>query len=112
MTAVSRRSFVTGAAGLAGAAAMAGFAGAALADQAAPAADAPADGGDSHGATEQPGKSGFSSATTDDMRTAPDDTSWLTAPEGISDDQIGETVDADVVVVGCGVAGLCAARCR
>ena len=44
------------------------------------------------------------------MRNTPIDTSWLTAPDPISDDQISETVDADVVVVGCGVAGLTAAR--
>lgn len=105
MTAVSRRNFIAGSAGLAGVAAMAGIAGAALAEQAAAPAE---DGG--HGTAEQPGKSGFSSSTTDDMRTAPTDTSWLTAPEPISDDEISETVDADVVVVGCGVAGLCAAR--
>ena len=70
MTAVSRRNFIAGSAGLAGVAAMAGIAGAALAEQAAAPAE---DGG--HGATEQPGKSGFSSSTTDDMRTAPTDTS-------------------------------------
>ena len=102
MSTVSRRSFVAGAAGLAGAAAVAGLAGTAL-------ADAPAEVA-SEAASEQPGRSGFSSATTDDMRTAPTDTSWLTAPEGIADSEISETVEADVVVVGCGVAGLCAAR--
>lgn len=98
MTTVSRRSFITGAAGLAGAAAAsAGLVGTALAD-------------DAHGTAEQPGTNGFGSETTDDMRTPPTDLSWLTAPDPISDDQISETVDADVVIVGCGVAGLTAAR--
>ena len=36
--------------------------------------------------------------------------SFLIAPDPIPDDQITEEVTADVVIVGCGVAGLCAAR--
>lgn len=36
--------------------------------------------------------------------------SFLTAPDPIDDSQISEEVNADVVIVGCGVAGLCAAR--
>lgn len=36
--------------------------------------------------------------------------SFLEEPEPISDDQISETYDADVVVVGMGIAGVAAAR--
>lgn len=36
--------------------------------------------------------------------------SFLQAPEAIPDSQISSEVNADVVVVGCGLAGLCAAR--
>jgi succinate dehydrogenase/fumarate reductase flavoprotein subunit len=36
--------------------------------------------------------------------------SFLTAPEPIADSKISKTVEADVVIVGCGVAGLAAAR--
>lgn len=36
--------------------------------------------------------------------------SFLTAPDPIDDSEISEEITADVVIVGCGVAGLCAAR--
>lgn len=36
--------------------------------------------------------------------------SFLIAPDPIPDSEIGETITADVIVVGCGVAGLAAAR--
>ncbi|WP_251231160.1 FAD-dependent oxidoreductase [Adlercreutzia aquisgranensis] len=36
--------------------------------------------------------------------------SFLTPPEPIADDDIGEIKDADVVIVGCGISGMAAAR--
>ena len=35
---------------------------------------------------------------------------WQTSPENISEEQVLQTVRADVVVVGAGHAGTCAAR--
>ncbi len=97
---ISRRNFVTGAATMAGVAAMASVATGALAEEAS-----------EHGEAVDPGSAGgFTAEGSDSMRNTPIETSWLTAPDPISDDQISETVDADVVVVGCGVAGLTAAR--
>ena len=36
--------------------------------------------------------------------------SFLSAPEPIADSKITDTKDAEIVVVGCGVSGMCAAR--
>ena len=104
---VSRRSFVVGAAGFAGAVAAGGFVARADAKE----APVPADSGATDGGADvTPPSGGFASATTADMRNTPIDTSFLNAPAAIADADIKKTVDADVVVVGCGVAGLTAAR--
>lgn len=80
---LSRRSFVAGTAFAAGAAAASCVA-PALADEAA--------------------------ETTEGEAAGPQLPSFLEAPEPIADDQISETYDADVVVVGMGLAGVAAAR--
>ena len=80
---LSRRSFVAGSAFAAGAAAASCVA-PVLADEAA--------------------------ETTEGEAAGPQLPSFLEAPEPIADDQISETYDADVVVVGMGLAGVAAAR--
>ena len=47
--------------------------------------------------------------TGDDKKTAVNQPSFLKAPAPIKDSDIKETVEADVVIVGAGIAGLCAA---
>lgn len=82
---LSRRNFLKGAAVAGGAAAFAGLAGCAPASQQ---DTTPA----TSGGTDQPAQS-----------------TWRTAPAEISDEQIAETLEADLVVVGAGNAGCVAA---
>lgn len=93
MSQITRRGFVSGSAALAGTAALAGAAGMALANEAV-----------------EPPSGGFAAEDSNALRNTPIDSSFLTAPAAIGDDQISETVETDVVVIGCGVAGLSATR--
>ena len=96
MSSLDRRSFLTGTGALA-AAALTGVSSLALADEP-PAGDAPAPGG---------APQGMAPANKNGAR--PDFPWPATAPE-ITADQIQEEVEADVIVVGCGIAGCCAIR--
>ena len=82
-TTFTRRSFVTGAAAAAGAAALASSTGVALASEKA------------------------SSAAADTSASTP---SFMQAPKPIADADIKETVDADIVIIGSALSGLCACR--
>ena len=89
-TGFSRRSFLTGAAALSAGAAFAGLAGC------------------SSGTGKQP--DGTSDGAGESAQTATADPNakmpWEIAPEPITDDQISETIDCDIVVCGAGIAGL------
>ncbi|PNV67728.1 FAD-dependent oxidoreductase [Enteroscipio rubneri] len=89
-TTVSRRGFLSGAAVLGAGAALAGLAGCAGGQEAKPSAgNEPAQG-------EEP--TAKSDITIEKY--------WEVAPDPISDDQISETIDCDIVVCGAGIAGL------
>ena len=93
-TALSRRSFLTGAAVLGAGAAMAGLAGCSSGgDAAKPASD---DAAAKEPTTEAAGDGSASSGLQP----------WEVPPEPISDDQIVETIDCDIAVCGAGIAGL------
>ncbi|MEE0706572.1 MAG: FAD-binding protein [Adlercreutzia sp.] len=99
---IDRRNFLKGGALVAGGAAMAGLAGCAPAAQEASAEDAEAlsaTGGDAAGAV-APGNTVAGSICGED---------WLGAMPEIADDQVSETVDVDIVVLGAGHAGCQAA---
>ena len=88
---LDRRNFVTGAAATIGAAALAGGAATALAAESSAKADA---------ATTAPAGD-YNTAATAERKWA-----FEIAPDPIPEDQIAETIEAELVVVGCGTAGL------
>ena len=98
MKEISRRSFLKATAGLGAAAAAAGVLGGAVLASGDPSSDPDAVSGAS---------TTSSSASSEVELELPD---FLTAPDPIADSEISDTVTADGVVVGCGLAGLMAAR--
>lgn len=100
MSEITRRSFLKGAAGVTAAAAAAGLLGtgvlAAEPDAITSASLAQQQGGASGGGSGE--------------QILPDLPDLFSAPDPIPDDRITQTYAADVVIVGCGLAGLCAAR--
>lgn len=102
MRKISRRDFLKGAAGVTVTAAAAGILGTGVfADEtdAVTSASLAAQGGSAGGASGGSGE-----------QVLPDLPDLFTAPDPIADSDITKTYAADVVIIGCGLAGLCAAR--
>ena len=104
MSEISRRSFLKGAAGVTAAAAAAGILGTGVL-----AADAP-DAATSASLAQQQGSSSGGPGGGSGESVSPDCPDLFTVPDPIPDSDITQTYAADVVIVGCGLAGLCAAR--
>jgi fumarate reductase flavoprotein subunit len=96
---INRRSFITGAALATGGLALAQSATAAFASEGSSGQD---QGADASGASDASAQEQSSSLVTSRP--------WETKPDPIPNDQIVETYDADIVVIGAGVAGVCAAQ--
>ena len=101
MSEITRRSFLKGAAGVTAAAAAAGLLGTGVLASGEP--DAVASASVPTGVSSSASKGSGEQAL-------PDLPDLFNAPAAIPDDQITQTYAADVVIVGCGLAGLCAAR--
>lgn len=93
---ISRRNFIAGAAVTVGAAATAGLVGCGSSTSSETTSTTAAD--------------ATATADTTALTGTAIDSSFLNAPAAIDDSKITSTIEADVVVVGCGVAGLTAAR--
>lgn len=104
MSEITRRTFLKGAAGVTAAGVTASLLGVS-----ALAADAPDAVTSASLAQAQGGASGGPSGGSGEAVT-PDYPDLFTVPDPISDSDIAQTYAADVVIVGCGLAGLCAAR--
>lgn len=101
MSEITRRSFLKGAAGVTAAAAAAGILGTGVLAS-----------GEPDAATSASVPTGVSSSASKGSgeQALPDLPDLFNAPAAVPDDQIAQTYAADVVIVGCGLAGLCAAR--
>ena len=105
---LDRRNFLKSAGAVAGAAAMAGMASTALAATSSATADAMAE-GEAKASSGGSAGAGVDESYVISLKNGLPKWSFEIAPEPIADDQIAETIEDDIIVVGAGMAGMCTA---